>query len=48
LYGCGTWSVALREEHRLRAFENRILRRILRPKKEEVPGAKISVIMRSL
>ena len=28
LYGCGTWSVTLREEHRLRAFENRVLRGI--------------------
>jgi hypothetical protein len=29
LYGCETWSLTLREEHRLRVFENRILRRIL-------------------
>jgi len=29
LYGCETWSLALREEHRLRAFENGVLRRIL-------------------
>jgi hypothetical protein len=29
LCGCGTWSVTLREEHRLRVFENRVLRRIL-------------------
>jgi hypothetical protein len=28
LYGCKTWSLTLREEHRLRAFENRVLRRI--------------------
>jgi hypothetical protein len=28
LYGCGTWSVTLREEGRLRVFENRVLRRI--------------------
>jgi hypothetical protein len=28
LYGCETWSVTLREEHRLRVFENRVLRRI--------------------
>jgi hypothetical protein len=26
LYGCGTWSLALREEHRLRAFEDRVFR----------------------
>jgi hypothetical protein len=28
LYGCKTWSLTLREEHRLRVFENRVLRRI--------------------
>jgi hypothetical protein len=33
LYGCETWS--LREEHRLRIFENRVLRRIFGPKSEE-------------
>ena len=38
LYGCETWSLALREEHRLRVFENRILRRILGPKKDKVTG----------
>jgi hypothetical protein len=32
LYECGTWSLALREEHRLRVFENRVLRRIFGPK----------------
>jgi hypothetical protein len=48
LYGCGTWSLALREEHRLRAFEDKVSRRMLRPKEEEVPGAKKSCIMRSL
>jgi hypothetical protein len=31
LYGCETWSLTLREEHRLRVFENRVLRRILGP-----------------
>jgi hypothetical protein len=36
LYGCETWSLTLREEHRLRVFENRVLRRIFRPKTEEV------------
>jgi hypothetical protein len=35
LYGCETWSLPLREEHRLRVFENRVLRRIFRPKREE-------------
>jgi hypothetical protein len=38
LYGCGTWSVTLREGHRLRVFENRVLRRIFGPKREEVVG----------
>ena len=38
LYGCGTWSLALREERRLKLFENRVLRRILGPKKDEVTG----------
>jgi hypothetical protein len=33
--GCGTWSLTLREESRLRVFENRILRRILGPKRDE-------------
>jgi hypothetical protein len=33
LYGCETWSLTLREEHRLRMFENRVLRRIFGPKK---------------
>jgi len=36
--GCGTWSVTLREEHRLRAFENRVLRRIFGLKRDEVTG----------
>jgi hypothetical protein len=35
LYGCETWSLTLREEHRLRVFENRELRRISGPKREE-------------
>jgi hypothetical protein len=38
LYGYGTWSVTLREEHRLRVFENRVLRRIFIPKRHEVTG----------
>jgi len=36
LYGCKTWSLTLREGRRLRVFENRVLRRILRPKGNEV------------
>jgi hypothetical protein len=35
LYGCETWSLILREEHRLRVFENRVLRKIFVPKSEE-------------
>jgi hypothetical protein len=38
LYGCETWSLTLREEHRLRVFKNRVLRRIFGPKKDEVMG----------
>jgi hypothetical protein len=38
LYGCETWSLALREEHTLRVFENRVLRRIFGPKRDEVTG----------
>jgi hypothetical protein len=38
LYGCETWSLTLREEHRLRAFENRVLRGMLGPKGDEVTG----------
>jgi len=36
LYGCETWLFTLREEHRLRVFENRMLRRIFGPKRDEV------------
>ena len=38
LYGCGTWSLTLREEHKLRVFENRVLMRIFMPKRNEVTG----------
>jgi hypothetical protein len=38
LCGCETWSVTLKEEHRLRVFENRMLRRIFGPKRDEVTG----------
>jgi hypothetical protein len=38
LYGCETWSLTPREEHRLRVFENRVLRRIFGPKRDEVTG----------
>jgi hypothetical protein len=36
LYGCETWSLTLREEHRV--FENRVLRRIFGPERDEVTG----------
>jgi len=38
LYGCETWSLTLREERSLRVFENRVLRRMLGPKRDEVTG----------
>jgi hypothetical protein len=38
LYGCETWLLPLREEHRLRVFENRVLRRIFGLKRDEVTG----------
>jgi hypothetical protein len=38
LYGHETWSLRLREEHRLRVFENRVLRKICGPKRDEVTG----------
>ena len=38
LYGCETWSPTLREELRLRLFENRVLRRIFGPERDEVTG----------
>jgi hypothetical protein len=37
-YGCETWSLTLREEHRLRMFENKALRRIFGRKRDEVTG----------
>jgi hypothetical protein len=38
LYGCEALSLSLREEHRLRLYENRVLRRIFGPKRDEVTG----------
>ena len=38
LYGCETWLLTLREERRLRVFENRVLRRVFGPKRDEVTG----------
>jgi hypothetical protein len=38
LFGCETWSLTLREEHRLRVFENRVLRGMFGPKRDDVMG----------
>ena len=38
LYGCESWSLTLREERRLRVFENGVLKRIFGPKRDEVTG----------
>ena len=38
LYGCETWSLTLREERKLRMFENMVLRRIFGPRRDEVTG----------
>ena len=47
LYGCETWSLTLREERRLRVFENRVLRRVFGPKRDEVTGNGENYIMKS-
>src|SRR5215469_7103975 len=38
LYGCETWSLIMREERRLSVFENRVLRRVFGPKRDEITG----------
>jgi hypothetical protein len=38
LYGCETWSLTVREEHKLIVFENRVLRRTFGPKRDRVRG----------
>jgi len=38
LYGCETWSLTMREESRLKVFQNRVLRRIFGPKRDKVIG----------
>jgi hypothetical protein len=45
LHGCETWSLTVREEHRLRVFENRMLRGISGPKRDEVNGSGGDCIM---
>jgi hypothetical protein len=47
LYGCETWSLTLREKHRLRVVQNRVLRRIVRPKGDEIAGGWRRLQMRS-
>jgi hypothetical protein len=39
LYGYESWSLAFKKEHRLKAFENRVLRRIFGPKRKEIVGS---------
>jgi hypothetical protein len=48
LYGCEAWSLTLREERKLRLFENRVLRRVFGPKRDEVTGNGENYIRRSL
>jgi hypothetical protein len=38
LYGCETWSLTARDEHKLRVFENKVLKRIFGPKRDRVTG----------
>jgi len=47
LYGCETWSVTMREQHRLRVFENRVLREVFGAKRDEVTGSGENYIMRN-
>ena len=48
LYRCETWSLTLREKRRLRVFENRVLRRVFGPKRDEVTEKGKNYIMKSL
>jgi hypothetical protein len=48
LYGCETWSLTLREERRLRVFENMVLMQVFGRKRGEVTGNGENYIMRSL
>jgi hypothetical protein len=45
LHGCDTWSLTLGKEHRLRVFENRVLRRIFGPKSEEKDHGRNCIMM---
>jgi hypothetical protein len=46
LYGCETWYLTLSEEHVVGVFENRVLRKIFRPKRNEITGSRRKCIMR--
>ena len=48
LYGCETWSLIFREKLGLRVFENRVLRRVFGPKRDEVTGNGENYIIKSL
>ena len=48
LYGCENWSLTLRVERRLRVFENRVLRRVFGPRRDEVTANGENYIMKSL
>jgi len=48
LFGCETWSLTLREERKLRVFENTMFRRVFGPKRDEITGNGEDYIMRSL
>jgi hypothetical protein len=47
LYGCETWSLTLKVERRIRVFENRVLRGIFGPKRDELTGNGENYIVRS-
>jgi len=47
-YGCETWFLTMREEHRLRVFENSVQRKKCRPERDGVKGECRNYIMRSL
>jgi hypothetical protein len=47
-YGCEAWSLTLREERKLKVFENRVLRRLFGPKRDEVTGNGENYIISSL
>ena len=48
VYGCETWSLSVRVGSRLSVFENRVLRRIFGPKRDDVTGNGENYIMRSV